>query len=268
MNETMEFLVRHGYTVLFVWVLGEQIGLPIPAVPVLMAAGALAGGGRLSWLTALAFAMIASLGADSVWFEFGRLRGAKVLNLLCRISLEPDSCVRRTEGTYEKYGPRILLVAKFIPGLATAAPPVMGMFGLSRRRFWLYDAAGAAIWAGAFLGLGYLFSSQIELAADYAARLGAWLMVLIAGALACFIALKYRQRRLFIRSLVESRIGAEELKAKLDGSEPVFIVDLRHALDSLPDPRTLPGAIRMTPEELLKRNGEIPRDREVILYCT
>jgi membrane protein DedA with SNARE-associated domain len=268
MKETMEFLVRHGYTVLFVWVLGEQIGLPIPAVPVLMAAGALAGEGRLSWVTAMALALIASLVADTLWFEFGKRRGASVLNLLCRISLEPDSCVRRTEGTYDKYGPRTLLVAKFIPGLATAAPPVMGMFGLSRRRFWLFDAAGAAVWAGAFLGIGYLFSSQIELAATYASRFGGWLVLLVAGALAFFIALKYRERRLFMRTLVESRIAAEELKSKLDAGEPVFIVDLRHALDALPDPRTLPGAVRMTPEELMERNVEIPRDREVILYCT
>lgn len=268
MKETMEFLVRHGYALLFAWVLGEQAGMPIPATPILMAAGALAGQGKLNGWIALGIALLASLCADTVWFDFGRRRGASVLNLLCRISLEPDSCVRQTESIYEKYGPRALLVAKFVPGLGTAAPPVMGMFGLPRWRFWLYDLAGAFVWAGTFLGIGYLCSNQLEAAMNYVSALGGWLALLVAGALAGFIALKYRERRRFVRTLAEGRIQPEELLEKLDRGDPVFIVDLRHALDSLPDPRTLPGATRMKPEELLERHNEIPRDSEVVLYCT
>jgi len=190
------------------------------------------------------------------------------LQLLCRISLEPDSCVRRTESLYEKYGERSLLWAKFVPGLNTAAPPVAGMFGMPMWRFLLFDIMGAIVWAGSFLGLGWLFSDQLEVVAHYAERLGVWLVVLMGFGLAVYILLKLRERRQFLKSLVADRIKPEELLEKLERGEALTIIDLRHPLDALPDPRTLPGALRMTPDELRGRQAEIPRDRGVILYCT
>ncbi len=268
MKEIGEFLTAHGYAVLFVWVLAEQLGLPIPASPLLMAAGALVGQGKLSWTPSLISALIGIVVADNLWFQFGKTHGSKVLKLLCRISLEPDSCVRRTENVFQKYGTGTLLVAKFIPGLNIAAAPVMGISGLKLRRFLIYDTLGGLLWAGAFLGLGYVFSSQLEAAARSAARFGGWLLLALVGALAAFIVLKWRERRQFLKSLVADRINPEELRAKMDAGEPVVVVDLRHALDSLPDPRTIPGALRMRPEELQARSGEIPRDAEIILYCT
>ena len=268
MHELLQFVLEHGYAVLFAWVLAEQVGFPLPAIPVLLAAGAIAGTDQLHFSLALLYAVIAAVIADLVWYEFGRRKGASVLRVLCRISLEPDSCVRRTESFYERYGERSLLWAKFVPGLNTAAPPVAGMFGMPIGRFLLFDLLGSFFWAGAFLGAGWLFSDQLEEVAHYAERFGFWFVVSIACALAAYIGKKYHDRRAFLRSLVAERITTEELYERLKKGTPITIVDLRHPLDALPDPRTLPGAIRMTPEELRERHIEIPRDRGVVLYCT
>src|SRR6266446_858213 len=177
MHRTVEFLLQHGYTVLLGWVFAEQIGLPIPSMPLLLAAGALAGTGHLSLLASLVYVVFAAVTADSVWYSLGRRKGIKVLQLLCKISLEPDSCVRRTEGVFAKRGARSLLVAKFLPGLSTVAPPLAGVFHMRVGRFLLYDALGALLWSGSFLGFGYAFSGQIERVADRALALGSRLLI-------------------------------------------------------------------------------------------
>lgn len=268
MHELMDFLVRNGYLVLFLWVLGEQAGLPVPSAPLLLAAGALIGMHKLDAAAVVLLSTLAAVAADLCWFRLGQRRGAKVLNFLCKISLEPDSCVRQTQTRISKNGARSLLLAKFIPGFSTAAPPMAGAGGMSLARFTLFDCLGALFWVGSFVLLGLLFSHQLERLAAYSARLGAWLLVLVLGALAVFLGRKYRQRKRFVKDLAVARIPAEELKARLEAGEPVTIVDLRHPLDWLTDPRTLPGAIRMKPDEIEQRHQEIPRDREVILYCT
>lgn len=268
MNETVEFLIRHGYTVVFAWVFAEQLGLPLPAIPVLLAAGALAGTGKLSLALILGAGVIAALAGDLIWYEIGRRRGAKVLNLLCRISLEPDSCVRRTETSFSKHGAKLLLVAKFIPGLNTIAPPLAGIFQMRFARFLLFDSAGALVWAGLFIGLGYIFSNQIERVADRAAALGGWLLVFAVAALAGYIAWKYIQRQRFIRRLRIARIRPEELRAKIEAGEEVVIVDLRHSVDFEADPFTIPGAHHLDAEEIEQHHDAIPRDRDVVLYCT
>ncbi len=268
MDDAIHFLLRHGYIVLFVWVLAEQIGLPLPAVPFLFAAGAMGGSGRLNLGLAIGVAVLASLLSDVTWYEIGRRRGSQVLHLLCRISLEPDSCVRRTEEVFARHGARSLLVAKFIPGLSTAAPPLAGIFRMRLSRFLLFDSLGALAWAGAFAGMGYLFSDQLEQLAAYALRLGASLAGILAGCLAVYILWKYAQRHRFLRQLRIARIAPEELKRRLDDGEDVLIVDLRHSLDFEAEPHFIPGALRLPPEELERRHHEIPRDRDVVLYCT
>ncbi len=162
MHEIVAFLLQHGYTLLFLWVLLEQLGLPLPSAPILLAAGALSGTRQMYFSLALLYATLAAIISDVIWYEIGRRKGGAVLNLLCRISLEPDSCVRRTEGLYEKYGERSLLWAKFVPGLNTAAPPVAGMFGMPMGRFLIFDTMGSILWAGSFVGLGWIFSDQLE----------------------------------------------------------------------------------------------------------
>ena len=268
MHSTLEFLLHHGYVVLLAWVFGEQIGLPVPSLPLLLAAGALAGTGHLNFFVSLSICVFAAVSADSVWYALGRLKGIKVLQFLCKISLEPDSCVRRTEGVFSKQGARSLLVAKFLPGLSTVAPPLAGIFHMRPRRFLLFDAGGSLLWAGTFLGLGFIFSGQIERIAEHALRLGGWLLVLIAGVLASYIAYKFIARQRFLRELRIGRITVAELKEKIDAGEDLVIVDLRHSLDFEADPETIPGAFRMDAKELQEKNDRLPRDREVILYCT
>src|SRR6266852_2110267 len=268
MHSVLEFLLRHGYVVLLAWVFGEQIGLPVPSLPLLLAAGALAGTGHLNFFACLSICIFAAVSADSIWYALGRFKGIKVLQFLCKISLEPDSCVRRTEGIFSKQGARSLLLAKFLPGLSTVAPPLAGIFHMRPRRFLLFDALGSLLWAGTFLGLGYLFSGQIERVAEHLASLGGWLLVLLLGALAAYIAYKFVARQRFLRKLRISRITVDELKGKLDSGEELVIVDLRHSMDFEADPETIPGAFRMDSKELEEKNDRLPRDREIILYCT
>lgn len=268
MKELIHFLEQHGHVVLFVVVAAEQIGLPIPAVPVLLAMGALAGIGRFSLGAALLVAALAAVVSDLVWFELGRRRGRSVLDWMCRISLEPDSCVRRTENLFERSGAPALLVAKFVPGLSTAAPPLAGLMGMSRARFLAFDVAGALLWAGTFLGAGHLFRSQLERAAEWAGRLGGWLVVVLGAPLAAYIAWKWVERQRFMRRLRVARIRPEELLAQIEAGQDVVIVDLRHVLEIELAGDKLPGALHIRPEELDLRHTEIPRDREVVLYCS
>ena len=267
-HRAFDFLIHHGLAVLFGWVLIEQLGVPIPAMPLLLAAGALAGTGHLNFFAALLFAVLGALTSDSLWFQLGRRKGIKILQLLCRISLEPDSCVRRTEGIFSKQGARSLLVAKFLPGLGLVTPPLAGVFRMRFRRFLLFDAIGSLLWAGVFLAMGYAFAGQIEQVAAQLASLGGWLLVLLAGALAAYIAYKFVARQRFLRELRIARITVDELKEKIDAGEQVTIVDLRHSLDFEAEPETIPGALHMEAKELEEKSNLLPRDGEVVLYCT
>lgn len=268
MHSTIEFLLHHGYMLLLGWVFAEQLGLPLPSMPLLLAAGALAGTNRMSFFAALFYVMLAAVAADSIWFYLGRRKGIKILQLLCKISLQPDSCVRRTEGVFAKQGARSLLLAKFLPGLSTVAPPLAGIFHMRARRFLLFDAVGSLLWGGTFLGIGYVFSGEIERVAEHLAALGGWLVVVLIGAFASYLGYKIVARQRFLRELRISRMTVEELKQKIDAGEELVIVDLRHSLDFEADPETIPGAFRMDAKELEEKNDRLPRDREVILYCT
>jgi membrane protein DedA with SNARE-associated domain len=268
MYSLLDFLLRHGYVVLLGWVFTEQIGFPVPTVPLLLAAGALAGAGRLSFFASLFFCVLAAVAADTIWFQLGRLKGIRILQLLCKISLEPDSCVRRTEGVFSKQGARSLLFAKFVPGLSTVAPPLAGIFHMRPRRFMLLDALGSLHWAGGYLSLGYAFSGEIERIAERASALGGKLVILLIGSLAAYISYKFIMRQRFLRELRIARVTVDELKKKIDAGEELVIVDLRHSVDFEADPETIPGAFRMDAKELEEKNDRLPRDREVILYCT
>jgi membrane protein DedA with SNARE-associated domain len=268
MTELIEFLLRHGYVVLFGAVFLEQVGVPIPSAPVLLAAGTLAAHGNISASTAILLALLASLLGDLVWYQLGRRRGHKVLHLICRLSLEPDNCVRRTEDVFSRHGGRVLLVAKFIPGLNTAAPPMAGHLGMNLFRFLIYDLAGSALWVCSFIGIGIVFSDQVEDVALLLARLGNGAVILAVGALAGYLVLKYVQRRRFMRKLRIARISPAELMRKMTDGEDLVIVDLRHELDWENEEVRLPGALHMVPEDVVNRHREIPRDRDIVLYCT
>jgi membrane protein DedA with SNARE-associated domain len=267
-GDALEFLLRHGYLVLFGVVLGEQLGLPLVGAPVLLAAGALAGVGRFSLPVALGLPVLACLLGDAVWFYLGRRRGASVLTLLCRIALEPDSCVRRTEDVFTRWGARVLLVAKFVPGLNTLAPPLAGVVRMPLGRFLRYDVGGAALWTLVYVGLGYAFSAQLEAVAMALAGLGRGAALVLGVALGAYVAWKYAQRRWFIRTLRVARIAPDELMTHIRAGEALAIVDLRSAAQAASAGMRIPGALHMSPEELDRRHGEIVRDREIVLYCS
>lgn len=267
MDAATQFLIRHGEFVLFATVFAEQAGLPIPAVPVLLAAGALAGAGKMNLALAVVWGVTACLLGDLIWYYLGRHRGAQVLKVLCRMSLESDSCVRRTEGFFARHGTRSLVLAKFIPGLSTVMPALAGLFNVSVWRFLLFNGLGAFLWTAVFIALGYLFSDQLERVAAQATRFGSSLVLMVAGALVLYVAYKYVHRQLLLRELRIARITPDELKQLLDAGHDPVIMDLRHPLDRQSNPYAIPGALWMAVEELEHRHQEIPRDRDVILYC-
>lgn len=268
MESVTLFLVEYGYLILIAWVFLNQLGVPIPAIPYLLAAGALAGLGLLNPLLLVVLGVAAALPADLIWYEVGRRRGTSVLRTLCRISLEPDSCVRRTETVFARYGARSLLVSKFLPAVETVAPPVAGMLGMRRSRFLLFDLLGTILWTVVFVGLGFFFHEQVEAIATFVARLGTGLAVALGVAVVLYLGWKFVRRRRFLAELRLARITPEELRRKLEAGEEIEIVDLRHSADFEARPYTIPGAVHIPVEELDDRRDEIPRDREVVLYCT
>ncbi|HUS20071.1 MAG TPA: VTT domain-containing protein [Terriglobales bacterium] len=264
----LQFVSEHGYSVLFLWVIAEQAGLPIPAIPILLAAGALSATGSMSLPLALLITLIAAVGADCVWYEIGRRKGMKVLNFLCRVSLEPDSCVRQTELAFSNQGMRALLIAKFVPGLNTAAPPLAGIFKTPLTRFLLFDTLGTLLWAGTFLALGRIFSHQLEAITKRVLELGGSLLQVVIALLIAYVAFKWIKRQLFLRELRVMRLEPDELKSMMDSGHDVFVIDLRHPFDFESAPHSIVGALRMSPEEIEHKHDLIPRDRDVILYCT
>ncbi len=262
------FLIQYGYAVVFIWVLAEQAGLPIPAVPVLLGMGALIGQGVYSWPIALLGSLLACLIPDFAWFLVGRSKGRGVLKLLCRVSLEPDSCVKTTERGFQRYGWGTLLGAKFLPGLSTAAPPLAGMTGMSTGRFLLADSIGSLLWAGSLLATGVLFHRQLEWAAERAAKLGLGLGLALALLVTIYFSWKYFQRRRFLNLLRVNRITVSDLHDSMESDKhDFFLIDMR---DEWEIKRTslIPGARLFSFGDLEERHVEIPRDKDIVLYCS
>jgi membrane protein DedA with SNARE-associated domain len=260
---------KYGLPLVFANVLLEQLGLPIPAVPTLIVAGALSVEKDVSAAAVLGVALVACLIADSVWYALGARHGFPILKTLCRVSLSPDSCVRQTTAAFERWGMPSLLVAKFIPGFSTVAPPLAGAVGRRPLAFLAFDAGGSLLWAGSAVLLGALFHKAIDHAIEYLAGIGGRAVVLMATALALFIAWKWWQRRRFYRALRMARITPAELhELRSQGSAPVVVVDVRTSGSRVGDPRRIPGASAMTFDEIAEKASSLPRDREIVLYCT
>jgi len=267
-TDSVQVLEKYSAVILPALVVAEQIGIPLPAVPAMLAVGALAAQGRVSLLLVIGAIALVALPVDLVWHALGRRRGARVLSGLCRLSLEPDVCVRRTENLFIRHGVRTLLVAKFLPGLTTVMPPLAGVFGVPRLRFALYDLAGIILWAGLWAAIGYVFSETIQVVALRISALGRTAGLVVAGALVGYVLLKYLRRRLFLRRLRTARISPEDLNRKLEAGEDVAILDLRTALDVAATPYAIPGSRWITAEALDEHLSDIPRDRELVLYCS
>jgi membrane protein DedA with SNARE-associated domain len=247
----LHFLEHYGVVILPALAVAEQIGVPLPAVPALLAVGALAAQGRISIPLVLGAISVAALATDLAWYELGRRRGARVLARLCQLSLEPDSCLRRAESIFARHGVRAMLAAKFVPGLTTVMPPLAGVFAVARGRFVLYDLAGVLLWAGTWLALGYFFSDAIVLIAARASALGRMFGLVIATAFAGYILVKFGRRHLFLRKLWTARVSPEALKRRLDAGEDVTIIDLRTPLDCASPNDTTSARVALE----LKRKG-------------
>ena len=267
--ETLDLFVRlYGYPALFGGMVLEQFVPPMPGEPILLGAGALAGNGRLSLSLAFVLALAGTIVGDLIWYEIGRIGGQPVLRRLCRLSIEPDTCVRTGTETLGNHGASALLIAKFLPGLNSIGQPLAGALGMPRRRFVFFDVLGAVLWVGLYVGLGFALHDQLAEAALLAQRLGGWALVIAGVALGLYLAIKVIRRQLFLRELRIARISPEELAAKLSANEPVLIVDLRHELELQDQPKMIRGALRVTPEDLEQGRVTLPRDREVFLYCS
>jgi membrane protein DedA with SNARE-associated domain/rhodanese-related sulfurtransferase len=268
MNEILNLLVRHGIAILLAVEFIEQVGIPLPAAPWLLAAGALIGVGKMNWWMALSAAALGSLLGDLIWFFLGRYYGNRVLGLLCRISLEPDSCARRTQNLFTRYGMPGLIVAKFIPGLGTLAPPLAGNSGVTTARFIFFDGVSSVLHGGCFILGGVLFSHQLEQIINALAGLGRSAFGVLAGLAALYIAYKYFQRYRLLRELRIARITVDELHQKQEAGENPMILDLRPRIELEQNPSLIRGAHHMSMDEVERRQQEIPRDRDVILYCS
>jgi len=268
LEEMTGLLAQYGLALVFANVLLTQLGAPVPAIPMLIIAGALAQSGQLSAAGVLAVAVAASLAGDLPWFVAGRAYGHRVLGALCRIAIEPDTCVKQTENTFGRWGAPSLMFAKFVPGFATVAPPIAGALRIGFTSFLAYSAVGAALWAGVALAAGMIFHAQVDQMLDWLGDMGSGAAAALGLALGFYIAIKWVERALFIRFLRGVRISVDELHEVMQHGSPPVILDARSSAARKLDPRRIPGAIAVdinAPERALP---PVAPDREIVVYCT
>lgn len=260
-------LAQYGVALVFVATLLSRLGAPIPAAPLVVIAGGLSASGALSLPLMVACATLASLIGDGAWFLGGRRYGYRILRMLCRISLSPDSCVRQSESLIGRWGGSSLIAAKFLPGLSVVAAPMAGALGMSGRVFIGFELLASALWALGFAYLGVAFSNDIARVLQALSNLGVGAAVLLALIVATYLALRYARRRVALRDLGIARITVAELAELIRKGEDPLVVDVRAPGVLELDPRRIPGAV---PVELGRIPGwarELPRDRRIVLYC-
>jgi membrane protein DedA with SNARE-associated domain/rhodanese-related sulfurtransferase len=257
-----------GLGLVFFNVLLDQLGLPIPALPTLIVAGALAADGRLSWWGVAFVALLACVLGDSCWYLAGRVYGGRVMKLLCRISLTPDICVSQTQSSFERWGDKALLFAKFVPGLSMIAPPLAGAMRMSIARFSALALLGSAAWVAVALLAGVLLKSQVERLLPRLVGVGSAALVVLLVALAAYIAFKWWERRRFRSALDMARISVAELYVQMQGEPLPIIVDVRSPTAQELQLQRIPGALHVPAQDVAAHVSTLPRDREIIFYCT
>ena len=258
----------YGLSLVFCNVLLEQLGVPVPALPTLIVAGALVADRQLPGTALCAVALLACVLGDSAWYLAGRAYGGGVMKLLCRLSLTPDICVSETQTTFERWGAKALIVAKFVPGLSMVAPPLSGALRMGFARFTAFSALGSLLWIGAALLAGALLRAQIEQVLPRLLRVGGASLVLLAVLLVCYVAFRWWQRRRFHAALEMARISVQELHRQMAGEPVPLIVDVRSSTARSLELRGIPGAMHLPVQEVPQQLGKLPRDRDIILYCT
>ena len=228
MNTFVQVLVKHGYLALFASVFACQMALPVPAILFLMAAGVLAGSGQLSLGVALGLAVIACLLADLLWYEAGRRWGNQTLHFIYGLAADPHAAVRRAKRNFHRHGSRTLILAKFVVGLDAAAPPLAGLSGTSRLRFLAFDSIGAALWASAYAGLGYVFSKDVDRAISYVSSLGKVFAAVLAAGVIIYFGRKFVRRVRSVRDFRRARIAPDEPKGRLQTGERTMTLDFQN----------------------------------------
>ncbi|MBV8208563.1 MAG: DedA family protein/thiosulfate sulfurtransferase GlpE [Burkholderiaceae bacterium] len=265
MQLLVDLVQRYGLGLVFATVLVEQIGLPVPSYPILIVTAALSAQSAYRVPQVIAFAVLACLLADFGWYRAGARFGRRVLRLMCRISLSPDTCVRQTEDIYAQWGAPSLMIAKFVPGFGAVATAMAGVVGVSTSLFVLFDAIGATIWTGVAVAIGWIFRNAVGDILDVLESMGRAGLAAIAGAFALYVLVKFVQRQRLLRQLRMARVSVDELHKMLK-SEPIpVVIDVRSAVSRAGG--GIPGSLwiePMAPDEELR---SLPAAEEIIIYC-
>jgi membrane protein DedA with SNARE-associated domain/rhodanese-related sulfurtransferase len=267
MPNLIDMLQTYGVLIVFAIVLVEQIGMPIPAFPILVVAGALAVGGDLSWPASLAVSVGACLISDFFWFRAGRLYGNRILRVLCKISLSPDYCVTQTEDKFRRYGPKSLVVSKFIPGFNIIASPMSGALGISTTRFLAFSISGSLLWSATGLAIGAYFHKSVDQVLLALAGMGSTALLVLGALLALFVAYKYVERRRFRQGMQVERISMGELLELIDAGRAPVIIDARSGTAQQLD-RPIPGALLYNASEASVLMAGIAKDSHIVVYCS
>lgn len=267
MLQGLQQTVAHlGPPILFLLVLVQQAGVPYPITPILIVAGAASVHGHLSAASVIAIAAGAALLADLGWYTAGFRLGGRALKALCTLSLSPDSCVSETERWFGRFGTRVLVIAKFVPGLGLVSTAMAGVVRASLEGFLLYDIIGNILWATTAVCVGVLFHDAVGDVLLALGQLGYWGVALVVAAIAAFVAVKLLKRRALIRELRQSRISVAELKELVDGGSAPVIIDALAPASRLRE-GMIPGAIPVETLRLDSDPASLPLDAEVIVYC-
>lgn len=266
--EALPVLVaQYGLIAVFLVVLAEQLGLPIPAFPVLLMAGAMSYDNPLYGVASLMLALVAATLGNCIWFWAGRRYGHGVLRLLCRISLSPDACVRQTENIYERRGVMTLIIAKFVPGLSMLAPPLAGALRLSLFRFLLFNTIGTALWAGTVLLIGLVFHRNIDSVLAWMARTGIVAVMLLTALFAIYVAYRWWHRRRLLKLMLTRRITPSELAEWLKRGDKLVIFDVRSRLLRDAERERIPGALLVDMDNLGPSLVELSVGHNIVVYC-
>ncbi|MDP9008404.1 MAG: DedA family protein/thiosulfate sulfurtransferase GlpE [Pseudomonadota bacterium] len=267
-QQLFSVLSQYGLAVVAFNVFLNQIGLPVPVMPTLVLAGAIAANGQLPLGSLFLAAVSACVVADCSWYGIGQKYGIRVLKVLCRISLEPDSCVSETQSQFDRWGVNSLVIAKFVPGWATIAPPLAGAMRIGWLRFIALSTLAAILWAGAGLLVGVLFKTQIELLLVRLDQIGSIALAAAGVVLAAYVAYKWWERRRFYQMLRMARISVAELYELMQSGAAPLIIDVRSPTARTLEPHWIPGALHISLPDVGVHLKDLPRDRDIILYCT
>ncbi len=263
-----EFLAAHGYLIIFAWVFLDQAALPIPSVPLLVAAGALVATGSLDFWSVVATATAGAMIADTLWYQLGKRGGDRAIGYVCRLSIEPDSCVTTTRNAFGRFGPVTIVIAKYLPGVQTLAPASAGFVGAPFAGFLLLDLLGTLLFVLPFVAGGYLFQPQLLAALQSLGDISSGLGMALFTAIGAYVAFKAVQWISFYRGHRLRRLSSEDLHARRELGESITVIDLRQRLDYELQPVVIPGALRIPISEIPRRHHEVPNHLDVALVCT